>query len=276
MTNGIGAETVDEAYPAAMRVRWVIVLLAVLLLALVAVFGVLRIYRGMNEAREAARRSMSRGYLKKMGISLLEYHEKYGTLPTRGDAAEGPPNLGGHSWQAAILPYVEQGSLYRGIAFEEPWQAARNRTAFQTEVPYFVQPNLSEQNSLTATGYARSDYAGNVHLLGLKTKFRLSEVPSGTAGLLLVGEVDTEPKAWGDPDNLRDAALGFAPAPDRFHSRFGTGPQFVFTDGSVRAMSRNTDVRILKALAIPSVGETEESVEGSSTGLESEPARGLK
>ena len=87
---------------------------------------------------------------------------------------------------------------------------------------------------------------------------RLRDIVDGTSNTIIVGEVTTGLKSWGDPTNLRDPADGLGNTPQQFGLRrrpAGEGAQFLMTDGAVRFISTEVDPEVLKALSTPDGGE---------------------
>jgi hypothetical protein len=58
-------------------------------------------------------------------------------------------------------------------------------------------------------------------------------------------------RAWGDPVNWRDPAVGIGHSPETFGGAAESGVHFVMADGSVKFASANTDPHVLKSLATP-------------------------
>jgi hypothetical protein len=77
----------------------------------------------------------------------------------------------------------------------------------------------------------------------------------GLANTLLAGEASSTLRPWGDPDNLRDPALGVNQAADGFGGPDGRGGLMLLADGSVRFLSRDTDPEVLRALATYAGGD---------------------
>src|SRR5690606_15631438 len=66
----------------------------------------------VQAAREAARRMQCGNNLKQFGLALHNYHDTYNVFPTQASPGyyfRNGPNWG---WQSAVLPFVEQQSLW--------------------------------------------------------------------------------------------------------------------------------------------------------------------
>jgi type II secretory pathway pseudopilin PulG len=203
------------------------------------------------QAREAAARQESQNNLKVMGLAMHGYHDSWGHLPAGGVFDEEGRPL--HGWQAALLPYIDQGPLYNMIDFQRPWDDPANKPLFQHELKAYLNPSLQETRS--SDGYGLSHYAGNARLLNVNTEMKFTDIPDGLSTTILAGEVSQNLKPWGHPTNFRDPAQGIASGPDSFgRADIGSG-YFLFADGAVRAINKNIDPKLLEALSTPDGGE---------------------
>lgn len=92
------------------------------LLVVIAIIGVLiaLLLPAVQAAREAARRAQCKNNLKQMALASLVYEESRKELPP-GSMAYGDDedrDLVGTGWAIEILPYMEQGNLYRQFDFD--------------------------------------------------------------------------------------------------------------------------------------------------------------
>ena len=92
------------------------------LLVVIAIIGVLvaLLLPAVQAAREAARRSQCSNNLKQLGLGLHNYLDANSRFPFGGSyhAVGGLPNStgpGAISWRTAILPFIEQATLYDQI-----------------------------------------------------------------------------------------------------------------------------------------------------------------
>lgn len=115
------------------------------LLVVIAIISLLisLLLPAVQSAREAARRAQCKNNLKQIGIALHNYLDAMKVFPP-SFCVDGPTGTGGGEWsiQARILPYSEQGNLYRSIDFSVPY-AAGSAVALQRVALYLCpsEPN---------------------------------------------------------------------------------------------------------------------------------------
>jgi prepilin-type N-terminal cleavage/methylation domain-containing protein len=172
-------------------------------------------------------RLASANHLKQIGVAAQNHLEVGKELPLSSFTATGQPL---HSWQTALLPYIEQDSLYKQIDHAQPWTHPVNTAALGTPVKtyqnfYFYDAQVN--------GFGVSHYAGNVAVV-LGDAKTLDSFPAGASNTILAGEVSANFRAWGDPLNARDPRLGSVGGSRAFGGPNGRPAQFVMLDGSVR------------------------------------------
>ncbi|MDR3632751.1 MAG: DUF1559 domain-containing protein [Isosphaeraceae bacterium] len=203
-------------------------------------------------ARSAARRAQSVNNLKQIGLAAHNYHAAYEAFPAGATAARYGELL--HSWQTALLPYLEQQPLYDQIDRTLPWDDPHNAPAFQIKVNSYLNPAIDEHRD--AQGFALSHYAGNARVLGGLHPTTIAEVRDGTSMTILAGEVAGGYLPWGRPGNWRDPALGINRDPDGFGGPYTGGANMIFADGSVKFIKNTIAPEVLKALGTPAGHET--------------------
>lgn len=192
------------------------------LLVVIAVIGLLvgLLLPAVQAARESARRSQCVNNLKQIGVACANYHDAIGSLPP-GYCAAGPYVDGGSDttqgwgWQAFLLPYMEQRSVYGDINFNLPIEHPANARAAQAWLAPYVCP--SDAPPPPQSPYAVPDANGNTIALAAPSSYtacvgsddsdvfgptgsgvfyrnsgtRFAEILDGTSSTILVGE-----KAW--------------------------------------------------------------------------------
>jgi prepilin-type N-terminal cleavage/methylation domain-containing protein/prepilin-type processing-associated H-X9-DG protein len=135
------------------------------LLVVIAIIAILiaLLLPAVQQAREAARRSQCKNNLKQIGLAMHNYHDVFSRFPpgyVNFSTAQVPAPNGHWAWSALILPYIEQGVLFKqlnvgnvSVDYDVSTAAAAIQTAMQTAQPALVCPsdNVGQIN----------DYAGS-------------------------------------------------------------------------------------------------------------------
>jgi prepilin-type N-terminal cleavage/methylation domain-containing protein/prepilin-type processing-associated H-X9-DG protein len=251
------------------------------LLVVIAIIGVAiaLLLPAVRRVREPANRTQCANNLKQLMCAIHNYADTY---PSTGSSAAShsyllPPGCIGYgaipeerlSWMSALLPYLEQDSLYRKIDLEKGYEG--NLPAVQTSIKTFLCPSANVE----ATGDAVTHYVamsgigldaatrpagapGN-GFMGCDRLTSLSMIKDGTSNTIALMETrsDLGPWARGGPSTLR----GFDPAdvPIFGDQRpFGGHPNGInaaMADGSVRFINASIDPAKLGAAITIDGGE---------------------
>ncbi|MFN0020192.1 MAG: DUF1559 domain-containing protein [Pirellulaceae bacterium] len=139
------------------------------LLVVIAIIGVLvaLLLPAVQQAREAARRMQCANNLKQFGLAIQTYHDVWNKIPNN---PTNQWNTWYPSWQATILPQMEQQPLYDKITWSNPsggyygWLSSVNTPtnpaalAAQVQVPYARCPSDSSPEQY----YAITSYSGSL------------------------------------------------------------------------------------------------------------------
>src|SRR4051812_45822194 len=109
------------------------------LLVVIAIIGVLvaLLLPAVQAAREAARRMQCSNNLRQLGLALHNYHDVNQSFPMNYR-----PVLGGtYSWMQAILPLIEQQSLYSQITVGGTVALSNNTMVANTVIKTFRCPS---------------------------------------------------------------------------------------------------------------------------------------
>jgi prepilin-type N-terminal cleavage/methylation domain-containing protein/prepilin-type processing-associated H-X9-DG protein len=188
------------------------------LLVVIAIIAILigLLVPAVQKVREAASRAQCQNNMKQLGLGLHNFHDAYKGFPP---AKQDTPEMG---WTYFVLPYIEQGPLYKRINLTVAWD---NTTVNdhdpggvnQAVVPVFLCPSappdrtgtnhrqmldypaitqLTRPNpSYTAFPMPASDptYIG---VLGHNVKRKLTAITDGTSNTILLAESGGRNQTW--------------------------------------------------------------------------------
>ncbi len=134
------------------------------LLVVIAIIAVLvaLLLPAVQAAREAARRAGCQDNLKQIGLAMHNYHSIYDVFPI-GYIASPNANLNvttpGWSWATAILPMIEQPSLYNAANLTLPVEDASNQTVRLTALGVYTCPTDRFAGRFTVTDASNNPIA---------------------------------------------------------------------------------------------------------------------
>jgi prepilin-type N-terminal cleavage/methylation domain-containing protein len=262
----------------------------------------------VQRVREAADRARCTNRLKQIGLALHLHHDTYELFPCNGgwdrdswiltpdgtrtyvstfengrpapffwgvgDPRRAPRAQTG-SWAYALLPYLEQQSMYQNRSWTLPLKLYF--CPIRRELPAQAPVN-DAYGTYNGGGWAwgKTDYAANGLVIPNRPQcLRLADLSDGTAHTILVGEKAVDPANytkptwyWDEPFFLggsqgtqrfgsavfRDVTAGLA-FRDNWGSAHPSGVQFLFGDGSIRTIFFGTSSTIMSALLTPNGGE---------------------
>ena len=197
----------------------------------------------VQAAREAARRMQSTNNLKQLMLSMHNYESTYKRLPSRASkGANDKPLL---SWRVAILPYIEQVTLYQQFHLDEPWDSEHNIKLLDKMPATFRHPSYVGPEGQTV--YLAPFYESTIWNLD-KPKF--AQITDGTSNTIALFEVDDgHAVPWTKPEDLDLHEVDII---DCFRP---TGSNVGIFDGSIRFLARNVDPGLLEAMITSAGGE---------------------
>ncbi|HUG92080.1 MAG TPA: DUF1559 domain-containing protein, partial [Planctomycetaceae bacterium] len=218
----------------------------------------------VQQAREAARRTQSKNNLRQIGLGLHNYHDVHGRFPQGTHANEKLKPDKRWSWQAEILPYLDQQALHRALDFDKAWDADGNRQWATQRLPVLTNPGVGEGGG----EYGPTHYVGiagvgkdaptlpvtdrKAGMFGYNRATRLADIHDGTSYTLMASEAskDFGPWAAGGPSTIRAfTAKPYINGPDGIGGPFRGGCNMLFGDGSVRFIHEGIDAGVLEALS---------------------------
>ena len=213
----------------------------------------------LGHPREAFSRTRCKNNLKSIGLALHNYHDTY--LPFPSASAGDPP----HSWRVAILPYLDQQSVFSSYDFASAWNSGPNAKLATHELRAYICPSSAypkDSQGRWFTTYSMPTGPRTVGSNPLGTP--ISKMTDGTSNTLLVVEACGSQIVWTEPRdvdaasqptgiNLNGATRGQSAGwISGYHTN---GAHALIADGAVRFLSAKTDPAVLKKLATVDGGE---------------------
>jgi prepilin-type N-terminal cleavage/methylation domain-containing protein/prepilin-type processing-associated H-X9-DG protein len=181
------------------------------LLVVIAIIAVLigLLLPAVQKVREAAARTQCINSLKQMGLAIHNYHDTNNVLPEGQHPWAGrtlAPWEGSWSWQAYILPFVEQDNAWKqakAFAVSSATSYSWNNPTAATKVKIYNCPSDSRggqsypgpANGLNydqaITGYLGNSGTTSTAMDGLLfmgSKIKIPQIADGSSNTLLVGE----------------------------------------------------------------------------------------
>src|SRR4051812_8087768 len=195
----------------------------------------------------ARQRDASLLNLKQLAIAVHSYADDHkGMLPRDVTDKDGKPLL---SWRVHLLPYLEQGELYKQFKLDQPWDSEHNKKLLARMPKVFASPRVKvkEPGHTVCQGFAGP---GSVFEPG--KEWGLAQLPDGTSNTILAVEASVA-VAW-----TRPADLPFDEKKDLpdFGKAYAATPLAVLCDGSVRTLDlTKLSATTLKAAITTAGGE---------------------
>lgn len=151
----------------------------------------------INSVRGAVYRTQTLNNLKQLGLALANYELTHQRFPTAAlTTSDGKPGL---SWRVAILPMIEEESLYQQFHLNEPWDSPHNRELAARMPAVFQSPGSSLDDGYT--NYLAVVGKDSIMVSG-KKGIAANQVPDGVSQTLMVVEADdTYATPWTKPDD---------------------------------------------------------------------------
>ena len=209
----------------------------------------------VKKVGEASGRMKAQNNLKQIGLSLLNYSDSNGSnIPVLGIGANGAPIRNATdkpllSWRVAILPYIEEGALYKEFKLNEPWDSVHNK-------------KLLEKMPKIFASVEKPGKAGFTHLqmivgpggMPLGARFPAS-ITDGTSNTIAVAE-SAESVEWTKPEDITlPAKLAPGALKKKFGGQFPGGFNVAMWDGSVRFVKDTVSERTLGLALNPNDGQ---------------------
>ncbi|MEW4527402.1 DUF1559 domain-containing protein [Maioricimonas sp. JC845] len=220
----------------------------------------------VQQARAAARRSQSRNNMKQIGLAMHNYHDVFGHFPQGAHPNENLEVEERFSWQADILPFIEQAVLFNQLDLDKAWDASGNRQVVDSVVPTFLNPQ-NPGPQVDDDGHAVTQYVGmagvgedgptlpaghpRAGVFAWNRATRLRDITDGTSNTIAVSEANDSIGPWGRAGSSTIRPLTRKPyvnGPDGLGGFHTGGMNVLMCDGSVRFVSENIDPTVMENL----------------------------
>jgi WD40 repeat protein len=198
-----------------------------------------------EKVRQAAalinRKSQSKNNLKVLCTALRRYRDVHGSLPP--PAVRDPSGRPLLSWRVAVLPFLNQESLYRRFKLDEPWDGPNNRELRHFMPKVFATPEALKDPDTT---YYQLFVGPGAYEPDPTEPRRLERISDGPSNTIAIAEA-AEPVPWTAPVDMAYVADRPLPA---LGGAFPDGFCAVHFDGHVEFYSRAIcqEPHVLRAL----------------------------
>jgi hypothetical protein len=201
----------------------------------------------LNHQPMRANRTRIEHHLRQIALGLQQYHDTYKGLPPAVVRDKDGKPL--YSWRVLILPFIEEGSLYKDFRRNEPWDSPHNIQLLPQMPSLFWVPEPKVPAGHT---YIQAFVGENAGLDPSRKRRIPDDFPDGPSRTILVVEA-AEPVLWTAPFDLVYDPAGPLPelgavSRDRFVMAMG--------DASVRLVRKQYSEATLRALITRDGGET--------------------
>jgi prepilin-type N-terminal cleavage/methylation domain-containing protein len=152
------------------------------LLVVIAIIAILiaLLLPAVQQAREAARRVQCRNNLKQLGLAVHNYHDTFNMypsnnpIPIRGSDGrrihQGP-------WNIAILPYVDQATVFNSWSFDLSFGEGTNRTLLTKPIQTYKCPSAPTPIVASFVGIpATSSFTADRDAIGVGTRYNAAVI----------------------------------------------------------------------------------------------------
>jgi hypothetical protein len=196
----------------------------------------------------AAARQRDANNLKQLALAMINYADaNRGQLPPAAVAGKDGKKL--LSWRVLLLPYVEEGQLYKEFHLDEPWDSTHNKKLLARMPKVFapVRGSPKEPHSTYYQVFVGKDASFQP---GRQARYPAS-FTDGTSNTIMIAEA-AHAVPWTKPADL---PFDLNKALPKLGGQFPTGFHVAMWDGSVHFLKKDFDPQQMKHAITPSGGE---------------------
>lgn len=247
-----GAAIPASAYPGMPQIsprRRLLFLTLVGVGATVAVMALLAIlFQPVVEySRANSHRRQCAANLRKIGMALLAYEQKYGSLPPAYVEDKDGTRL--HSWRVLILPFLgpEESALYAEYNLKEPWDSAQNKLVADKMPSVYRCPADEPEYPENANETSYLVIVGKGTAFPGATTVSRKDINDDHRQTIYVVEVNATKTIWTEPSDLQDTAQGWQIGSE-WGGNHSHGANVLFSTGEVRFLRDNLESQDLRAM----------------------------
>ncbi|HSQ56589.1 MAG TPA: DUF1559 domain-containing protein, partial [Gemmata sp.] len=186
---------------------------------------------------DARQRQQTMNSLKQVMLAIFNHHDAMGQFPVNIVDKNGKALL---SWRVAILPYIEQETLYKQFKLDEPWDSDHNKKLI-AQMPPIYRIGFQEKD---ATKTYFQVFAGPGTAFEPGKKITIATITDGTSNTL--GPIVAGPAVeWTKPADIAyDAKKPFP----KLDGPFKNVLLAAMMDGSVRTMNPRMKIEEFRKL----------------------------
>jgi hypothetical protein len=204
--------------------------------------GIVAVLRRAAKGESAYSRIGSSNNLKNIVLAAHGYHDTNKSFPPAALSDDtGKPLL---SWRVAILPFIDQGALYKEFDLTKSWDDSHNMKLVEKMPKTYMipgidaKPGMTHYRVLVGPGTALEPFKGPKGKILARSMLAMTD---GTSNTILAVEAK-DPTIWTRPDDLAYDPKGPLP-------KLGVTPQgfnVAMCDGVVRFVNANVAEDVLR------------------------------
>jgi hypothetical protein len=212
--------------------------------------------QGVKKAQEKQRiedqKQETRNKLVQLALAMENYHQTFHKFPA--SAISGPDGKPLLSWRVDILPWLDEGDVFKEFRLNEPWDSPHNKALISRRPKGLAPPEGLGDPDPTMT-YFQVITGSDTVFPGGKFQVRIPDITDGTTNTFLIVDAGNA-VPWTKPDDLTYKAGGPLP---KLGGRFTDGFHAAMADGHVQFFRHGTPATTeanLRALITRNGGET--------------------
>lgn len=154
------------------------------------------LFDSVGKVRHAAARASGSNNLRQIGLGLHSYHDANNSFPSQ-DGKMKPGDKGGLSWRVHILPFIEQGALYKEFKLDEPWDSPNNKKLIGKMPQTYVSPLAAAPPGETFY----QSFVGKGAFFEPGKTLKIFDITDGTSNTIMAIE-GGKPVIWTKPDDI--------------------------------------------------------------------------